>query len=145
MNSYIQTLEDLAGKRRKLTDVIVNLAAVAGVDAAAYLDTPAAVTDADVDRVTRGLKVHAQEKPPRPQLPASRTTNGAGRAHKVEGELPAEILLALQKHGEPMQPKDLAKAMKKSWSTLAYHIKKLEKAKQIVLSGSTFDRRVALA
>jgi DNA-binding transcriptional ArsR family regulator len=157
-NNLIAALEELAKKREEITRAIVTLASVAGVDAAPYLGVPAFVT-VDVTKpggavddrpVADRLRDAAQriregnKKTPRPQRPASPTTNGTSRAHTVDGELPADILAALKTHGEPMQPKDLATALRKSWSTLAYHVKKLEQAHQVVLSGTTSGRRITL-
>lgn len=133
----ISALEELARKRGELTAAIVTLATVAGIDPAAYL------ADSLARDAVSGVPPKA-EAPPRPQRPASQTTNGTGRAHKVEGGTPARILDVLKAHGEPMQPKALSKALRMEWSAASYHVKKLAKAKQLVLSGTTSTRRIAL-
>lgn len=146
MSSYIETLAGLAGKRRQLTDVIVNLAAVAGVDPSPYLDVPAKVTDAEVNRVVDDLKAQAKkDPPPRPQRPASPTTNGTGRALTVADAKTAAILAALKKHGDPMTPAELAEALGLTRGTLRYQLNPLIAAGQVKAKGKTMSRRLTLA
>lgn len=56
----------------------------------------------------------------------------------------AEILAALKKAGGVMKPGDLARALKMEPANLRYHLKPLEKSKQILVSGVTAGRRISL-
>lgn len=126
------TLEDLAAKRRGLADVIVALAKVAGVDPAPYLDRMPDVTDADVDKVANGLRAAStpapkkEPAPPRPQPPASPTTNGAGLEDKVLQSL---------KHG-PRSPIAIRKATSINRYRLRVLLNAMLASKQIRRSGS---------
>lgn len=127
--SYLATLEDLAAKRRALADVIVALANLAGVDAAPYLDRPAAVTDDEVDTVVEQLRASAKRKapaPPRPQSPAPRATNEAGHDDKV--------LHALR--NGPLNPKAIAEISGIKKRTLQPVLARLVTVKRITKTGT---------
>lgn len=134
---YLATLDDLAMKRRALTDVIVTLANIQGVDPAPYLDRPLAVTDDAVEAVTSRLKAIAKkDPPPRPQRPASPSTNGAGLEDKVLHTLSA---------GPPMRPKDLSDLTGiQKWKLLPV-MERLVTAKKVKKSGHRRGLKYALA
>lgn len=149
-SNLISALEELARRRTELTSAIVTLAAVAGVDAAPYLGARA------VSQSEPPFGATAKEPPPpRPQRPASRATNGTGRAHKVRrttrdaahdalSPTAQSILDAVAKAKEPMAPRDLAKVMGIDVSLVSYHVRNLAKAGRVATSGNTSNRRVSL-
>lgn len=135
---YLETLDDLAAKRRSLGDVIVALAQFAGVDPAPYLDRLPAVTDADVDTVVDRLRTARKRKapaPPRPQRPAPPSTNGAGLDDKV-----LQVL-----EGGPQAPKAISDRLKVAKWKLKPVFQRMVAAKQITASGQRRGLKYQLA
>lgn len=148
---YHQALEDLAEKRRSIGALIVSLAAVAGVDPAPYLEADTAAADLGEQARDAVRRLHDMQdtttkaKPPRPPRPASPATNGTGRAHKVTAEsahAPA-ILKALA--GGPKSPGELGELLHLTPTGAMYHVKQLESAGKVAITGERSTRRVALA
>lgn len=150
-------LEELAAKRRELTAAILTLASVAGVRAEPYLAYDRNLTPAVglPETESESLASPKERMPPRPQRPASRATNGTGRAHKVRrttrdaahdalSPTAQSILDAVAKAKDPMAPRDLAKATGVDASVVSYHVRNLAKAGRVATSGNTSNRRVSL-
>lgn len=135
--SYQATLEDLAAKRRAMGDVIVALARIAGVDAAPYLDghvAAAAAVPAEDTKRTR--KTPSATRGKKGTKRAERPTKNAG------SDLRDQILAALKKKGEPMAPREVAKALGRK--DLQYPLRQLIDAGQVIASGKTMGRRLEL-
>ena len=135
---YLATLEDLAAKRRTLGQVITPLAVVAGVDPAPYLDRPPAVTDAEVDAVTEGLRPHRPDLvPPRPLSPAPRRTTEAGQRNIDM------VLDAL--HGGPLSPKAIMQATGINEKTIAHVFRRLLDEGLVTKTGRTHKTKYQLS
>lgn len=86
------------------------------------------------------LKATALETRP----PAARTK--AARLAKSDGDPSVEKVLAiLRRAGGPMSPGDLASAVGMTTTGLRAQLKAMVKRKQIVVTGATINRRVALS
>lgn len=131
---WAAALEGLAEQRNIITDAIVSLARVAGVDPAPYLggvdkatpESPAApLGDRLRDAAQRMRDREKEQKPARPQSPASPLTNGAG--HDVK------VLQVLE--GGPQAPKAISTRTKIPKHQLQPVMKRLLAANQVTAIG----------
>lgn len=131
------TLDDLAKRRRHVTDAIVTLAAFYGLEAGQWLDgqpatsaPPAPVAKTKPPRDTTPVKAKGAKREPRPTRASS---------------IAESILTTLKEQNRPMSPGELATATNSSVANLRYHVQALADAGKVRATGTTSTRRIALA
>lgn len=136
---WAAALEGLAEKRQAITDAIVSLSRVAGVDPAPYLGTGILVEGsggrpANTAPLSERLRDAAKKMrepeaptPPRPQMPVSRTTAGAGHEDKVLNALSAG----------PLQPKAIAQKTGIHKKTLERVLREMRSSNLVTKTGKT--------